>query len=248
MSDFVTLSCPSCGGKLTVQKNTPTYICDYCGTEHKLREEDIEYFGRCPRCHRNDRVEKITAIVNRHDQLGAKFPSPEQLNLDEFVERPDLLIQQKLNSLPNPQKPDNVFTTRSKFFFIVSAFMFIQFLCAGSFYIRVTALIPEFLWLICSLVLAALGIYFSKKSKRLHREIELEILRKRSVLEQELVVKANEVRREMTGLRRQLKIRYEKIYYCHRDDLLFIPGDPDYASCNNFVSYLTQILQTRNKA
>jgi hypothetical protein len=35
--DFITLSCPSCGGKLEVTKDLERFACAHCGTEHIVR-------------------------------------------------------------------------------------------------------------------------------------------------------------------------------------------------------------------
>jgi len=248
MSDFITLNCPSCGGKLNVQKESPTYICDYCGTEHKLREEDIESFGRCPKCHRNDRVEKITAITNKHDPLAVKFPSPDQLNLDRYVGRPDLALQQKLDSLLKQQIPGNVNKKRSTYFFIGMAVLFFQFLCGGSVSGTENHVNSGLLLLLGSFVLAGFGVFYMKRGERFDREFEMEVLGKRSVLEQELTYKRREIKSQMSNLRRKLTSRYDKIYYCHRDDLLFIPGEAGYASCNDYEGFLTHVLKTNKKA
>lgn len=37
MSNFVTLSCPSCGGKLQVTNDLERFACGYCGSEHIVR-------------------------------------------------------------------------------------------------------------------------------------------------------------------------------------------------------------------
>ncbi len=34
MSDFITLSCPSCGGKLQINNEDERLVCPYCGNEH----------------------------------------------------------------------------------------------------------------------------------------------------------------------------------------------------------------------
>ena len=34
MADFVTLSCPSCGGKLTITNDIERFACAHCGNEH----------------------------------------------------------------------------------------------------------------------------------------------------------------------------------------------------------------------
>jgi hypothetical protein len=37
MSDFVTLTCPSCGAKISVAEDSGRFRCDYCGNEHILK-------------------------------------------------------------------------------------------------------------------------------------------------------------------------------------------------------------------
>ena len=37
MADFVTLTCPSCGGKLQLTDDIERFACAYCGTEHVVR-------------------------------------------------------------------------------------------------------------------------------------------------------------------------------------------------------------------
>ena len=37
MTDFITLSCPSCGANVSVDEKTNRFRCEYCGTEHLVR-------------------------------------------------------------------------------------------------------------------------------------------------------------------------------------------------------------------
>jgi len=37
MVDFVTLTCPTCGGKLEITKDIERFACGYCGVEHVVR-------------------------------------------------------------------------------------------------------------------------------------------------------------------------------------------------------------------
>jgi hypothetical protein len=37
MPDFVTLSCPTCGGKLQITNDIDRFACSHCGTEHVVR-------------------------------------------------------------------------------------------------------------------------------------------------------------------------------------------------------------------
>jgi predicted RNA-binding Zn-ribbon protein involved in translation (DUF1610 family) len=38
-NDFITLTCPSCGGKLQVKEDTEHFYCSYCGNEHIVRRQ-----------------------------------------------------------------------------------------------------------------------------------------------------------------------------------------------------------------
>jgi primosomal protein N' len=37
MSDFITLSCPPCGGKLEITQDIERFACSHCGGEHVVR-------------------------------------------------------------------------------------------------------------------------------------------------------------------------------------------------------------------
>ena len=72
MGELITLNCPSCGGKLEVDKNTSLLMCQHCGTEYIVRRQGnvatLEAYARCPKCSRNDRVEKVSSILKSHTQ------------------------------------------------------------------------------------------------------------------------------------------------------------------------------------
>lgn len=40
MSGFITLTCPSCGGKLKITKDIERFACAHCGTEHLVTRGD----------------------------------------------------------------------------------------------------------------------------------------------------------------------------------------------------------------
>ena len=64
INDFITINCPSCGGKLKILPNSETLVCNYCGAEHLVRRAvtgvTLETFARCPTCGRNDKSVKVT--------------------------------------------------------------------------------------------------------------------------------------------------------------------------------------------
>ena len=67
-NNLIPAVCPNCGGKLQVDPSADTTTCQYCGTEHIIRRDvsgsvTLEAYARCPLCHRNDRSEKVSAII-----------------------------------------------------------------------------------------------------------------------------------------------------------------------------------------
>ena len=40
MTDFVSMTCPACGGKLGITKDIKSFICQYCGNEFLVRRGD----------------------------------------------------------------------------------------------------------------------------------------------------------------------------------------------------------------
>ena len=95
-----------------------------------------------------------------------------------------------------------------------------------------------------SFALAILGVVTHMIGEADRKEREKERLIKRSVLEKELLAQESDVKKQTANLKRKLMLRYNQIYYCHRDDLLFIPGEAGYASCNDYERFLTQGLKT----
>jgi DNA-directed RNA polymerase subunit RPC12/RpoP len=73
MAEFINLVCPSCGGKLKIFPNTTVLTCQHCGNEHMIKHDAggailLEAFARCPVCGRNDKVEKVTAVLAHQSQ------------------------------------------------------------------------------------------------------------------------------------------------------------------------------------
>jgi len=73
MENLITLVCPTCGGKLKVSLNATTLICQHCGNEHMVKHEaggalSLEAYARCPVCGRNDRSEKVSAVLASQTQ------------------------------------------------------------------------------------------------------------------------------------------------------------------------------------
>lgn len=209
MPDFITLSCPSCGGHLRLDSNTQTYTCDYCGQQHRVRNEDIEFYGKCPICKRNDRVEKVSAIFYKKEALSQRLSPPD---------KPESLKKTHYESEPFFNEKEN----GPAFYF---GFLFLIFLIIalfGSIIAKSTIFI----------IIISLGIGFSvyliikgKMARPLlkakHEQKLLEISQRNLKLRNNWELDNEEFLSPYYGAMN----RYELLYYCHRDDVVFIPGE-----------------------
>jgi len=228
VNDFISLICPSCGGRLEVSKNSPTYTCEYCGQTHKLREEDIESFGRCLKCHRNDRVEKITAIVNKNDPLAKKFRPPKNLKAVRYHRLLDSTKMEKpLDWITIDENQESIYSIKSKRLGLGSLFSFI--ICIFLFLAERSDILNflGILTLLGSIILLVPALVNSIKGKQDLNKYKNELLEQKAIQT------------------KMLMKRYDEIYYCHRDDLLFVPGEAGFASSSDFENFIIQVLETK---
>ena len=131
MSDFITLTCPNCGGQINFPKGTPRIKCSYCGTDHILtgeaaRQVQMEGLPVCPICKKDDRLEKVSAIVKRTDGASQlietlTLPQPVYGRISEpsYPARPDLQREPVQNTSNSADKKIS-----RRFFNILLAILF----------------------------------------------------------------------------------------------------------------------------
>ena len=249
MDDLITLSCPSCGGQLKIESNTTNYTCYYCGQQHRLRVEDIEEYGRCPICRRNDKVEKVTAIRLKGGKLSARFAPPED---------PEKSFNYQPKPKPKPlQKPTIVdgiikskYTKRSKIILLLSIGLIIIFLSLvtedNSRFYPTWFFLFGLVGLIYSIVLFIKGKIDGKRLNKTYQEqlISNWILKNEQVKQEwsDYIQKydrdfhqKNAVMKEKYSKAMQ---RYDLLYYCQRDDCVFIPGESAHAPSARIMEFL----------
>ncbi len=219
MNDFITMSCPSCGGKLSILPNTLTLVCQHCGAEHMIRREAgsvlLESFARCPQCSRNDKVQKVSAILASQTSTvqGFTYFHTESSTLASKLSPPS----EPANNLP--AQPVLVHKEVDKTYNIVAS-LFIGLFGLG-------ALVLMFLAGEFNCFLGVIGISFITLAIYTARNTILEPLLKKQRIEEYNQAMSNWKKlaeNQETAIKvwsNDMQI-WNQLYYCSRDDCVFI--------------------------
>jgi len=249
MDDLITLSCPSCGGQLKLESNTTNYTCYYCGQQHRLRIEDVEEYGRCPICRRNDKVEKVRGIVLKRGSLSSRLAPPEDPE-KSFVYQP----KPKPKPLQKPTLVDGIikskYTKRSKIIFLITIALIVLFVILvnkdSTRIYPVWFILFGFVGLILSIVLFIKG---KIDEKRLNKAYQEELVNnwhaKNERIEKEwadyIQDYDNDFQQKIAVMKEKYAKaiqRYDLLYYCQRDDCVFIPGESAHAPSARMMEFL----------
>jgi predicted RNA-binding Zn-ribbon protein involved in translation (DUF1610 family) len=282
MPDLISLTCPSCGGKLKVSRNATSLTCQHCGNEHMVKHDaagavQLEAFARCPICGRNDRAEKVTAVIASQTQeiTGIEQKSEVIINAQgqqkvvvrdvPFTRKQVSMLGQRLvpptppdasHFWPYPQPPGRPGRTGGVIIIVlglVAGFgSVITFVFAiALFFTRIrtdsiqsnqvlTALALSVMagaLILLVLLELGLGIYFVVRASKPDLKKQAEYQSRMDAVKHanEQVVKNHE-----TAL-----TRWNALYYCSRDDCVFIPGEGTSAPLAKMKEYLMPVQPTQ---
>jgi predicted RNA-binding Zn-ribbon protein involved in translation (DUF1610 family) len=268
MNDFITMQCPNCGGNLTVGTNALSLRCEHCGVEHMIRREAggivLESYARCPVCNRNDRVEKVTAILRSqtHNSQGITYQTrttmvrvgemfiPVNQNVAVPIHTSQTSELAKHLAPPSqPQLNSNIAIQDGTshlalvlailltivglvflFCTVTAAVLFWGSTSSGFDTEIVINLIGGFITLIPIGIGIVLFVFGVPRERRANAE-------KAAIADG----KRRELRRQFDEQSYRWKIameRWNKLYYCGRDDCVFLPGTNTYAPVTSMVEYL----------
>ncbi len=268
MPDLITLQCPNCGGSLQVSENVTSLRCDHCGVEHLVRyeQEDIilESYARCPICNRNDRSEKVSAILRtqKHNIEGISYQTQTTFVKvgDNYRPRTEKVavptsstqVSELARHLVPPQKPaPPTLTQPSSTNLTLVTIAVIIFLGIAACLLMAAAvpflgliegemesLTPVIFTSACfalpAFVMVAIGIWLWRvQIPRLRQESEY--------LNTQYVENARDAQEKFAEETRKWESatqRWGELYYCGRDDCVFIPGEKTSAPLAELRSYL----------
>ena len=210
-NDFITLACPTCGGKLNFSPNTTSLICPNCGNEHLVRHDmaniTLESYARCPVCGRNDEVKKVSAILA--NQISGTQSSV-------------LAMKLQPPTLPEPQKPSSILRYVVLFFGVICL---IDVFVIIFEYPGLNGLIGMLQYLIPGALLMWWYVNLNNKYKK-----EVIIYNQKKTIREQ----------EYSKLPKAME-RWNKLYYCFRDDCIFIPSEKTYAEVGSIKEYVFRI-------
>jgi predicted RNA-binding Zn-ribbon protein involved in translation (DUF1610 family) len=270
MSDFVTMQCPNCGGKLSIGGNVTSLKCEHCGVEHMIRREagevTLESYARCPICNRNDKAEKVTAILRSqtHNTQGITYqtvtssvntgfgttPVSQQVAIPVQTSQTSELARfltpparpepdQSIIEEPNPSHKSLagaiLFGMTGAGFSVITLIVFALYLADWANIENLVAASATVLGLFL-LALSALGlsmflfVFTVPKERRSNRELKSAYQEK--IRQRQLQTEENS-KRWNTAIE-----RWNQLYYCGRDDCVFLPGSHTHAPVSAMVEYL----------
>lgn len=165
MPDFITMSCPSCGGKLQITNDIERFACAYCGTEHIVKRIGgvislapvIEEMKATRKAAEQSVVEVKgvrKATDNTASELAMARIDKEHINLSAIKEKESLL-----------RGCDNTFNIILAICFLIFGFILISMDYSGAAIIA---------WIISFIFIILVGRNAAKRKKR-REEIDLRL-------------------------------------------------------------------------
>ncbi len=274
MPDLISLVCPSCGGKLEVSSNATSLTCQHCGNEHLVKHDagaiTLEAFARCPQCGRNDKAEKVTAVIASQSQEISGSEQKNEVVLDgqgmqrlvtravPFTRKQISMLGQRLAAPEQPQFGPGM---QSSGFapsggglraggiigVVVGAVFLIGSVCLvlggismlfgftntqsqDTAVLAVIGAVGSLMSFLVGVAALAIGIYLLVRAGKNKRLQQAEFDR--------LVQAENSERQRIRGAWKIAMDRWNLLYYCGRDDCVFIPGENASASISKMKEYL----------
>jgi predicted RNA-binding Zn-ribbon protein involved in translation (DUF1610 family) len=182
-ADFITLSCPNCGGRLQITADTERFACQYCGFEHIVRrsggavslEPVVRMMGQI-----NNSIGMVGSGVYRLSGSAERQASEAAIvRLKQEIDEIKKLIAQ------DNSNASNIWMLTLFFFLGGGFFMFMGYVTAG--YVRVMEIIGKVLgWIILpiSVILFFAAISTSGTIKKMVAQKEETLRKKEAELQQ----------------------------------------------------------------
>lgn len=244
--------------------------------ENELILTSPESYARCPRCGRNDRAQKLKALYEYETAPPALLtklepPKMSSINPPAYKEIPDYEPPDKPvpENLPNNPEPSPYLVTSILFGSLLLMLWFLVFQYSSRNDNPITT--EKIIFAILSaviLILFFVGIRHSKKLKQkfLQNRADAEKRYENRLSKWKHTVqykkqKHKDIVQKIQNENRTIKRKYYKdrtdkqkeialwgkLYYCYRDDTVFIPDTGDFSQVNKLHEFLQRKIKQKNK-
>jgi len=231
---IIALSCPKCGGSLQIDEFSTKAKCPYCGTESIVHNDgsgaiELEYHARCPRCNRNDQVRALTALCREGNTLSDQLAAPKKPKLKS--------VPKELSTMDLEMKDVAIHSVSYLIFGVMTIIGLWGF---GMFFgIPGKSVGGGIVFLLIYIVYLLLYFKARKDSDASHQSGMDNTISKRkeniAVLTEENRIKTNLWEKKMDVWRR--------LYYCSRDDCVFLPNIDKAAPPNSLSKLIDDLIQ-----
>lgn len=234
---IVPLSCPKCGGSLEVDEFATKTKCPFCGTEHAIHNDgygaiQLEFHARCPRCKRNDQS-KVLAAVNRESTPLADLlnPPPQPPHFDTI---PDSLEPGVVQRLERIQR-------RNLVELIIVLTVYVTLSAMALFFGNAESGVRLSSTTVITL-LAAVFAYKPVTTRLEYRKTKAHLLsglnsRRKHMLE------TNRIYDETISRWEASMAIWQRLYYCYRDDCVFMPNTERCCPPNHLSRFIEALLK-----
>jgi predicted RNA-binding Zn-ribbon protein involved in translation (DUF1610 family) len=248
MADLIKMDCQGCGAPLQVGRDLLHAVCPYCHTDNILKASEgriLEAHSQCPICHRNDRTKKVSAIMASGGENARYFSKPQKPVLNQTLASPPP---------PIPQTPVSEIVNSSgtlKYAYIAAfALAGLALICTVSSFRNNSS------YIIFVIIFGVAGFFLYRKYKTdsMKNNQTSSTNQSRMNSYQEQVNRYHQDRENDDKRKAEESLKYQKwiakwelavekwtqLYYCDRDDCVFIPGRESTAALKDIEKFCYQ--------
>lgn len=269
MADFITLICESCGGKLHLTEQVNRFVCPYCGHEHLVKPatESLVSTCACPVCGKDDQVKKLSSIVSsgtssktgisrttqntdirgkeeyytrdrKYAGKGDISGNASTTSITRIETQEQSALAARVSPPPRPAAPEAPKLGLFERFDFLKIMLMLIAGVLGALLAEIVDSNNEYLataFFVVAAGLAAFGYARLRPGAKLTGSFS-----KRRMQKEKAFAEVQEQHKEDIALWEAAMLRWETVYFCHRDDVVFIPGEPSSVPPSQLVPFLYQ--------
>lgn len=245
MDVVLKLNCPSCGAKLNVNLLSTIAVCNYCG-QNSVINGLVSKQSTCPICGEKDHVQRVAAMMQSSDPVVQHLRIPEKPKIPSFAE---FSLSRPENDFPVPK-----LTAKKKPIWIPVILGIVALLIAISMFGAISSGSSDSVGglIITGIIFLGLAFIFFRlvyrwnsynmtvykpQLQEFDRQVEA-YHQSQEEFNEDLHDKYEIVAKSMMDRWNIAMKRWEILYFCRRDYIVFVPGSGKYDEVKDILKYL----------